>query len=139
MTNMEQEEYQEASRLTQGQADFAVRCMSEWISLSGNCPTSADVDHSSLLRRLLSGKEALDNAPPKRFAYPDYELGEGKPVKVMDVGDIEFGERKRVCIDQYSGWCWHDKENGLLMHLPDSSIYRLDGNILQKVTSDASA
>ena len=53
MTNMEQEEYQEASRLTQGQADFAVRCMREGISLSGNCPTSAEVAHSSLLRRML--------------------------------------------------------------------------------------
>lgn len=141
MTTREQEDReksQEAFQLTPGQVDFVVRCMSEWISLSGNCPTDADVVHSSLLRRLLSGKEALDNAPPKRFAYPDYELGEGEPVKVMDVNDIEFGGRKRVSIDQYVEWCWQDKENGLLMHLPDGDIYRLDGNILQKVTSDAS-
>ena len=141
MTTREQEEREknpEAFQLTPGQMDFAVRCMSEWIHLSGICPTDADVSHSSLLRRLLSGKDALDKPPPKRFAYPDYELGEGKPVQVMDVDDTEFGGRKRVSIDQHSDWCWQDKENGLLEHLPDGDIYKLDGNILQKVPADAS-
>ena len=127
------------TELTREQMDFAVRCMSEWINLSGSCPTSADVDHSSLLLRLLSGKKALDNAPPKRFSCPDYELGEGKPVGVREVSDIGFGGRERVCIDQYCGWRWLDKGNGLLTHLPDGGIYRLDGNTLQKATSDASS
>lgn len=141
MTTREQEERernQEAFQLTPGQMDFVVRCMSEWINLSGNCPTDADVVHSSLLRRLLSGKDALDKPPPKRFAYPDYELGEGKPVQVMYVDDTERGGHKRVSIDQHSEWCWKDKENGLLTHLPDGDAYKLDGNTLQKVASDGS-
>lgn len=32
----------------------------------------ADVDHSALLRRLLEGKEPLDEPPPKLYSYPVY-------------------------------------------------------------------
>lgn len=143
MTTREQEERErnpEAFQLTPGQMDFAVRCMSEWIHLSGICPTDADVSHSSFLRRLLSGKDALDKPPPKRFSYPDYELGEGKPVKVAQVFDTKsfHGNHDRVYIDQYSQWRWQDKENGLLEHLPDGEIYKLEGQILQKVPADES-
>ena len=54
MTTREQEERernQEAFQLTPGQMDFVVRCMSEWINLSGNCPTDADVVHSTNRRQ----------------------------------------------------------------------------------------
>lgn len=49
-------------------------------------PTPADIDHSSLLRRLLDGKEALALPPPKRFSYPDYSLvEEDGPQRVLEV------------------------------------------------------
>ena len=56
----------------------------------------------------------------------------------MYVDDTERGGHKRVSIDQHSEWCWKDKENGLLTHLPDGDAYKLDGNTLQKVASDGS-
>lgn len=35
-----------------------------------------DVDHSSLLRRMLEGKEPLPKAPPKAFSSPIYNLAD---------------------------------------------------------------
>ena len=37
----------------------------------------ANIDHSSLLQRLLDGKEALPQPPPLKDSYPDYEAVEG--------------------------------------------------------------
>ena len=61
---------------------------------------SADVDHSSLLRRLLAGKEPLPEPPPRSFSYPWYEI-------------VEQGHAERCCayfndgevtINQCSDW-----------------------------------
>lgn len=38
----------------------------------------ADIEHSSLLLRLLSGKEPLDEPPPLTHGYPDYKAVEGE-------------------------------------------------------------
>ncbi len=119
--------------LTEEQIDFAIRRMSLWISTTESCPTAPDVDHSSLLRRVLRGIDPLPFPPPKRYSYPDYELGEGKPVKVGVPREVEL-MGGRVNIDQSIGWRWHDKEAGLLLHLASEEIYELsEGNILQKV------
>lgn len=40
--------------------------------LSGWTNAYAEVMHSALLRRLLSGKEPLPEKPPLKYAYPDY-------------------------------------------------------------------
>src|ERR1035437_7474419 len=45
-----------------------------------------DIDHSALLRRLLSGGEALEQAPPRAYSYPWYSLvEEGKAVGGFEV------------------------------------------------------
>lgn len=47
----------------------------------------ADIDHSALLQRLLSGKEPLPHPPPLSYSYPDYELvetGRGIPHEVWE-------------------------------------------------------
>lgn len=38
----------------------------------------ADIDHSSLLQRLLEGKEPLPEPPPLKYSYPDYPNEEQK-------------------------------------------------------------
>lgn len=35
-----------------------------------------EVDHSALLVRLFSGKDALPERPPTRYSYPDYDAVE---------------------------------------------------------------
>jgi len=46
--------------------------------------SAADIDHSSLLRRLLEGKPIYKKAPPRAFSYPWYEL--------LDTGTAEFAD-----------------------------------------------
>lgn len=66
--------------------DEQVTAVSLWIRIceehGGHNPTSADADHSSLLRRLLSGEQAFSFVPPRRYSYPDYRLAAGEPVKI---------------------------------------------------------
>jgi hypothetical protein len=111
-----------AEGLSREQIYFATRCMSEWIRIRQDngygYPTSADVDHSSLLFRLLSGKKALDKPPPTRFSYPDYALAEGEIVGISDLcisrsfSDAEYN----VIIDQSLEWKWIDEGKGILQH-----------------------
>jgi hypothetical protein len=84
-------------------------------------PTSADADHSSLLRRLLSGKPKLPKPPPLRFGYPDYELGEGKEIRIHEITSYDG----KIIIDQCDQWKWSDKANGLLIHGPTGETYKL--------------
>lgn len=47
-------------------------------------PTDADLWHSSLLGRLIDGKEPLSAPPPLLNSYPCYALAEGDAVTVRD-------------------------------------------------------
>ena len=69
--------------------NFVLECVKEWVRVRAmetkDAPTMeewsqfrADMDHSSLLRRLLSGKKALPEPPPLRHSYPDYNSVEGE-------------------------------------------------------------
>lgn len=83
-------------------------------------PSEADAHHSCLLWRLLSGKEPLPKAPPRSYSCPDYALGEGEAVTVID-SPFEFPSDDKVsggkvCINQHSGYKWIDKEKGILQH-----------------------
>lgn len=60
----------------------------------------ADVQKSSLLRRLLAGKEPLPVAPPRKYAYPWYELVENGCAEESDVQIIPG--QKMVAICQYA-------------------------------------
>jgi len=126
--------------LTEEQVQFVINRMSEWIRVkqkfeypedkNAECPihadrytdyrpTSADVDHSSLLLRLLRGKDSLTHPPPIRFAYPDYNLAEGKEVEILDITNTSDG----VIIDQRRSWVWEDKERSILKHIPTNCLY----------------
>lgn len=104
--------------------NFVIEKMSEWVRILNEnghgSPTGADVDHSALLRRLLEGKEAFKNPPPKMFAYPNYKLAEGKEVEIYEINDYN----DEVLIDQYHKWKWLDKEKGVLEHMPDGDLYQ---------------
>lgn len=56
-------------------------CVKRWLDIKnrnrGDMITSADVDHSALLNRLLDGKEPLPEPPPLMNSYPDYNAVEG--------------------------------------------------------------
>lgn len=116
--------------LTEEQIDFTIRCMSEWVRvkefIGQGTPSSADVDHSALLRRLLSGQPALEHAPPRSFSCPNYDLATGK-----EIGVYEFRElpSNKVCIDQDLRWEWVDREHNILKFTPSGELYdvRRDG------------
>ena len=70
--------------LTDEQAEFVRKCFKDWLRLRGKFEQSldpelrgsinqlcADVDHSSLLRRLLSGKQPHPKPPPRNSARPN--------------------------------------------------------------------
>lgn len=108
--------------LTPDQANFAVRAMCKYINVREDVgyglPSSADVSHSSLLYRLLTGKPLLEKPPPKAYSYPCYELGEGLPYYVtdgpFDVPDASDGYG--VVISQSRAYKWVDREKGILLH-----------------------
>lgn len=50
--------------------------------------TPADIDHSSLLRRILAGRPIFKEEPPNRFSYPDYELASGR--NITRTGTVKF-------------------------------------------------
>jgi hypothetical protein len=106
-------------------------------------PTLADVDHSSLLQRLLDGKEPLPVPPPKQYSYPAYHLVEEDGPQY--VYEVWFNDPGQVVIEQ-SPWQiveklseedyivqWgqfdqryrlHKKDNVKIgMHIKDDSIY----------------
>ena len=127
----------ETLQLDESQAEFAICCFKEWLNTceeAGRRCNGVDAHHSALLRRLLSGKPKLDKAPPKRFSYPCYELGEGKPVHIDSLEDTEGVPS--VVIDQTRAWDWVDKRAGMLRH-KNGDLYRVHNDqfgqrILQK-------
>jgi hypothetical protein len=110
--------------------DEAIRAVALWIDVwkkrFGQEPTAADVLHSALLPRLLSGKPLLHNAPPLRFSRPDYTLAEGGEVEVSEIRD----EGDEVVIDQARQWRWAG--DGELVHVPTGDVYQIKGKRLKK-------
>jgi len=124
----------EPQALTQEQIDFAVRCMARYINVREDhghgLPNSADVDHSSLLRRLLSGKQPLEQPPPKRYSYPDYDLAEGKEGEIRELWERDDDhplmreDGGHVVIDQHPYWEWEDREKKILRYVPTGDLYQ---------------
>lgn len=65
-------------------------------------PHAADIDHSALLQRLMSGKAPLPFAPPRAFSYPWYDLYD-KPTEDHVAVDVHVNLAGTVVINQ-STW-----------------------------------
>lgn len=76
-------------KLTTKRVEWLIQQISQWYEIrqvnhvsEGRDPTRADVDHSSLLRRLLQGEKIYKYSPPLNHSYPDYEAASGREVRV---------------------------------------------------------
>jgi len=101
--------------LTADEVEFACKQMRQWLEIceaNNRKIEPADVDHSSLLRRLLAGKSALLQPPPKRFGYPAWELIESDEIEVQDIQENNCD----IIIDQHNGYSWVDKENKIIKY-----------------------
>lgn len=69
------------------EARRVLACVKRWLTIrerwedrsrpfTNGLQLCADIDHSSLLQRLLDGKEPLPEPPPRAHSYPWYELVE---------------------------------------------------------------
>lgn len=111
---------------------FALSKMAEWLRIKNDNQGAADVDHSGLLYRLLSGKPALPKPPPTVMSQPCYPLGEGKKVP------FEFPTiNGRVDISAWSHvWKWESQEKNLVRFIAADEVYQItveDGKMyLQK-------
>lgn len=72
----------------------------EWAQLKGDFGLLADISHSALLDRLLSGKAALPTPPPKSFSYPWYALIENGRDDNCEVAIWTEGGERRIYINQ---------------------------------------
>ena len=123
--------------LSAEQIEFACRMMRQWLEIcehNDRTLTAASIDHSSLLRRLLSGKGALTSPPPLRFGYPAWELVESEEIEIQEIKDTETG----IEIDQHHGYSWIDYDNKTIQYdrlglayqylerevIPDSSVIK---------------
>lgn len=106
------------------QIEFACKQVRTWMEIceSQERPVNAAaVDHSSLLRRLFSGKEALPEPPPLRFSYPAWELVEANEIEIQEFVEDEHGIR----IDQHRGYSWVDETQKILTYDRLGLFYQL--------------
>ena len=106
--------------LSKDQIEFACKMVIEWVKIKEengqNCSTT-DIEHSSLLRRLLSGLPAHENPPPKRYGYPAWELVEKDEIQIQSISYyLEAMGESTVVIDQDNGYEWVDKENKIIKY-----------------------
>ena len=101
--------------LSAEQIEFACRMMRQWLEIcedNNRNLNAASIDHSSLLRRLLSGKKALSAPPPMRFGYPAWELVEAEEIEIQEITDDEQG----LQVDHHGGYSWIDKDKKLIQY-----------------------
>jgi hypothetical protein len=82
--------------LSREQVEAVIGVVARWIRIAfeeqpraegepPKLPTSDDAEHSSLLRRLLAGRDALPEAPPRMMAHPGYDFAEGHEIRCLSV------------------------------------------------------
>ncbi len=91
--------------MNRDEINFAVEKICEYLKIIkySDSHLIMDIQHSSLLRRLLSGKEKLKYRPPHSYSYPFYQLYDEKVVEIDGVSAVpeEFGYKNAVNIHQY--------------------------------------
>jgi len=90
--------------------------IAKWADVAGGVVSVADIQHSALLYRLLSGKPLLPDPPPKAYSYPWYELAEGENCRAEQVHDIKLGDHSGVSVEQHLGWSWEDDTKSVLIY-----------------------
>lgn len=104
------------------QIEFACKAFQIWMSTceeNKRYYSEANVDHSVLLRRLLSGKELHEQPPPKRNSYPAWELvelKEGEEIEIIGLCEYDHGDGPILLIDQHDGYVWENKEDKILRY-----------------------
>jgi len=101
--------------LSAEQIEFACRMMRQWLEVceeNGRSLNASSIDHSSLLRRLLSGKKALPYPPPMRFGYPAWELVEAEEIEIQELIENEHG----IQIDQHQGYSWINFDKKIIQY-----------------------
>lgn len=136
-------------KLTSKRVDWIINQIVEWYRIRNengitDNPSSPDVDHSSLLRRLLAGEEAFEYPPPRNHSYPDYYAASGKEVVVMNVffytgstGALVDDAKNKVVINQ-SAWKILRKEdsNYIIRWEGDPAEWRLRPRTQQEFDRD---
>jgi len=112
--------------LIPAQIENARHCVGRWLDIGGNTRSSADADHSALLYRLLSGKNALPKPPPLRMSSPWYELAEGQKIELDPKWDNVVEVNGTIVSVGNSGpFEWHDKQKRILVHRKSGDLFRL--------------
>jgi hypothetical protein len=109
---------EKCTKLTDEQCEFACKMVVKWMNVceDNNRGTGAvDVDHSALLRRLLTGGKLHKNPPPKRMSYPAWELVEQEEIEIRQLYDYDI-EPGRVIVDQHDEYEWVDKDKKIIKH-----------------------
>lgn len=91
------------------------KIVAQWMKIkadNGQDYSPIDVEHSALLRRLLSGLPAHEKAPPKRYGYPCWDLVEKDEIEIQSL----FSLVDCVVIDQEDDYVWADKEKQIISY-----------------------
>lgn len=107
--------------LTIEQCEFACKMVCKWMNVcedNNRGTSSADVDHSALLRRLLQGGKPHANPPPKRRSYPAWSLVEQEEIEIQDFYESDLGieDKEKIVVDQHREYEWVDKEKKIIKH-----------------------
>lgn len=114
--------------LNDKQIHFVYKCFRQYANMSDNfTPTFADVQHSALLARLLSGKPVYVKAPPKMNSYPCYDLADGESVLISNKGYVNGIEWKEINEqdERYQHIPLIDTPYKLYLHIPTDDIYMM--------------
>lgn len=104
---------EKCTELSETEIQFACKTFCKWMNVcedNNRGISSADVDHSALLRRLLGGGKLHENPPPLRMSYPAWELVEQDEIEIVEL----FEDEEDLVVDQHRGYRWIDKEKKIL-------------------------
>lgn len=113
---------EKVTSLTREQCEFACKMMCVWMNTcddNNRGTSSADVDHSALLRRLLMGGKLHENPPPKRMSYPCWAMVEDDEIEISNLHEYDLeieGTEGTVVVDQHREYEWVDKEKKIIKH-----------------------
>jgi hypothetical protein len=124
------------SRGVHHEAWRGVVCVLRWLAIreDNNIPPPGrfhhledDVVHSSLLRRLIEGKEPLPEAPPESFGQPWYELMEKGFARNLRVSELRWGRGSHLIINHGLWQVVREEspESCIVTHRRNGQPYRL--------------